>query len=48
MLARGMRVIHEFAGDQLAVVVVDGLLPQRLAQALRHAAMHLAGDDAAD
>ena len=38
-------VIHELAGDQLAVVVIDGLLPQRLADALRDAAVHLAVDD---
>ncbi len=41
----GHRVIHELAGDELAVIVIDGLLPQRLAEPLRDAAMHLAIDD---
>ena len=37
-------VVHERAGQQLAVVVVDRLLQQRLADALHHAAMDLALD----
>ena len=39
------RVIHERAGDRLAAVVVADFLHQRLADALRDAAMQLAGDD---
>ena len=39
------RVIHQLAGDKLAVVVIDGLLPQRLAEPLRDAAVHLPVDD---
>src|ERR1051326_8712115 len=38
-------VVHVGAGDELALVVVDGVLEQRLADALRHAAVHLALDD---
>ena len=33
------------AGQQLAALVVDRVLQQRLADALRHAALHLALDD---
>ena len=44
----GHGIVHQLAGDELAVVVVDGLLPERLAEALHHAAVHLAVDDAAD
>ena len=36
------RVIHEGSGQQLAVLIIDGVFQQRLADALRHAAMHLA------
>ena len=37
------RVVHEARGQQLAGgLVVDGVLHQRLADALHHAAMHLA------
>ena len=43
--ARGMRVVHERAGDELAVLVVDRAFEQRLADALGDAAMHLALDD---
>ena len=39
------RVIHQLAGNQLAVVVIDRLLPQRLAETLGHAAVHLPIDD---
>ena len=39
------RVVHQLAGDELAVVVIDGLLPERLAEALRDAAVHLPVDD---
>ena len=38
-------VIHEARGHELAVVVVDRAFQQRLADALRDAAMHLALDD---
>ena len=38
-------VIHERAGDRLAAGIVADLLHQCLADALRHAAMQLAGDD---
>ena len=38
-------VIHERAGDELAILVVDRAFEQRLADALRDAAMHLALDD---
>ena len=38
-------VIHERAGEQLAVAVVDRLFHQRLADALHHAAVQLAFDD---
>ena len=38
-------VVHERAGDELAVLVVDRAFAQRLADALRDAAMHLALDD---
>ena len=53
MLAFGIAVVHQLAGDQLAVLVVDGLLVERLAQALHDAAVHLAihehrVDDVAD
>ena len=41
----GHAVVHQLAGDQLAVLVVDRLLVERLAEALRHAAVHLAIDD---
>ena len=37
-------VVHERAGHQLAVEIVDGLLKQHLAQALHHAALNLALD----
>jgi hypothetical protein len=40
----GHAVVHEGAGDQLAVLVVDGVLEQRLADALDDAAMDLALD----
>ena len=40
----GQRVVDERAGDQLAVLVVDDLLVQRLADAVGHAAVHLAVD----
>ena len=43
--ARGMRVVHERAGHELAVAVVDRAFQQRLADALRDAAVHLALDD---
>ena len=39
------RVVHERSGQQLAVVVVDGLLDHRLADALRQAAVDLSLDD---
>src|SRR6185437_16640233 len=39
------RVIHERTCDQLAVLVVNDAFEQRLADALRDAAMHLAFDD---
>ena len=39
------RVVHERAGEQLAFVVVDRMLHQRLADALHHAAVELALDD---
>ena len=39
------RVIHELAGDQLAVIVIDGLFPQRLAEPPRRPAVHLPVDD---
>ena len=38
-------VIHERAGDELAAVVVDRALHQRLADALRQRALQLALDD---
>ena len=38
-------VVHERAGHELAVLVVDRAFEQRLADALRDAAMHLALDD---
>ena len=38
-------VVHERAGDELAVLVVDGAFEQRLADALGDAAVHLALDD---
>ena len=38
-------VVHQRAGDELAVLVVDRALEQRLADALRDAAVHLALDD---
>src|SRR5262249_35136837 len=38
-------IIHERAGDELAVLVVDRALEQRLAYALRDAAVNLALDD---
>ena len=39
------RIIHERAGDRLAALVVADFFHQRLADALRHAAMQLARDD---
>ena len=39
------RVVHERAGQQLPVVVVDGLLDHRLADALRQPAVNLPLDD---
>ena len=45
--AEGMRVVDERAVDQRALLVVVGLLEQRLRDALREAAVHLALDDAA-
>ena len=39
------RVVHERAGHELALFVIDRVLEQRLADALRHAAVHLALDD---
>ena len=39
------RVVHERAGDELAVLVVDDLFDHRLADALRQAAVNLALDD---
>ena len=39
------RVVHQLARDELAVVVVNGLFPQCLAEPLRHAAVHLAVHD---
>ena len=39
------RVVHERAGHELALLVIDRVLHQRLADALRHAALHLALDD---
>ena len=38
-------VIHERAGDELALLVVDRAFAERLADALGDAAMHLAFDD---
>ena len=38
------RVVHERAGEQLPAVVVDGMLHQRLAEALNDAPVHLTGD----
>ena len=38
-------VVHERTGDELPAVVVNDLLHQRLAEALRHRAMELALDD---
>ena len=38
-------VVHERAGHELAVLVVDRAFEQRLADALRDAAVHLALDD---
>ncbi len=38
-------VVHVAAGDELAVLIVDGVLEQRLADALGDTAMHLAFDD---
>ena len=43
----GQRVVHHRAGEQLAVLVVDGVLVERLADALRDAAVHLARPRAA-
>src|SRR3990170_8929948 len=37
-------VVHERTGEKLAVLAVDGVLMDRLADALNDAAMHLAGD----
>ena len=42
---RGQRVVHERARDQLALVVVDHLLVERLADRVRDAAVHLALDE---
>ena len=39
------RVVHEVRGERVAVVVVDDLLVQRLRDALRDAAVLLAGDE---
>ena len=39
------RVIHEAGGDELAAVVVDHALAERLAKPLGEGAMHLAVDD---
>ena len=39
------RVVHEFTGQELAAVVVDGLLEQHLADRVGDAALHLALDD---
>src|SRR5262249_45306904 len=41
----GYQVVHEGTGEQVAVGVVDGLLVQRLGDALDNAAVHLALDD---
>ena len=38
------RVVHQRAREQLAVVAVAQVLPQRLRDALREAAVHLARD----
>ena len=43
--AAGDEVVDERAGDQVAVVVVDGLLVERLGDALGQAAVDLALDD---
>src|SRR5205085_1651299 len=39
------RVVHERAGEQLAVLVIDHFLPEGLGHALSHATMHLAIDN---
>src|SRR5256885_2594159 len=39
------RVVHERAGEERAVLVVDGLLPERLRDALDDASLHHAVDD---
>ena len=39
------RVVHQRSGDELAVAIIDRAFQQRLADALRDAAVHLARDD---
>ena len=46
IVAAGNRVVHQRSRDELAVLVVDRVLAQRLAETLRDAAVHLAVDAA--
>src|SRR5208337_3424244 len=41
----GQRVVHKLARDELAAVIIDGLFPEGLAEALHDASMDLAFDD---
>ena len=43
--ALGQRVVHQRAADELAVVVVDRVFPQRLRHTLHDSAVNLALDD---
>src|SRR5439155_409284 len=39
------RVVHEFTGQKLAVLVVDGLFEEHLSDRMRDAALHLSFDE---